>query len=70
MKASISVLCTPVGAILIGLVMDRIGRKKACLLTCLPLLASWIIATFSSSDNIYPFYTFRLLAGIGAGIQM
>ncbi|XP_060872174.1 facilitated trehalose transporter Tret1-like isoform X2 [Metopolophium dirhodum] len=66
--ASISVLCTPVGAFLVGLVMDRIGRKKACLLTCLPLLASWIIATISSSDNIYTFYAFRLLAGIGAGM--
>ncbi|XP_022181236.1 facilitated trehalose transporter Tret1-2 homolog isoform X2 [Myzus persicae] len=65
---SISVLCTPVGAFLVGLEMDKIGRKKACLLTCLPLLASWTIVTVSSSDNIYTFYAFRLLAGIGAGM--
>lgn len=67
---SISILCTPVGAFLVGLVMDRIGRKNACLLTCLPLLASWIIVTISSSENIYSFYAFRLLAGIGAGMTM
>ncbi|XP_060851884.1 facilitated trehalose transporter Tret1-like [Rhopalosiphum padi] len=65
---SISVLCTPVGAFFVGLVMDRIGRKNACLLTCLPLLASWTIVTISSTDNIYTCYVFRLLGGIGAGM--
>jgi len=70
MKASISVLCTPVGAFFVGMMMDKIGRKKACLLTCLPLLVSWTIVTILSSDNIYTFYAFRLLAGIGAGTNV
>ncbi|KAF0757671.1 facilitated trehalose transporter Tret1-like isoform X1 [Aphis craccivora] len=65
---SISVLCIPVGAILVGLVMDKIGRKYACLLTCFPLLASWTTVTISSSDNIYTCYAFRVLGGIGAGM--
>ncbi|XP_025199124.1 facilitated trehalose transporter Tret1-like [Melanaphis sacchari] len=65
---SISVLCTPVGAFFVGLVMDKIGRKNSCLLTCLPLLASWTTVTISSSDNIYACYAFRLLGGIGAGM--
>ncbi|CAH1736010.1 unnamed protein product [Aphis gossypii] len=65
---SISVLCIPIGAILVGLVMDKIGRKNACLLTCFPLLASWTTVTISSSDNIYTCYAFRVLGGIGAGM--
>ncbi|XP_050060368.1 facilitated trehalose transporter Tret1-like isoform X3 [Aphis gossypii] len=66
---SISVLCIPIGAILVGLVMDKIGRKNACLLTCFPLLASWTTVTISSSDNIYTCYAFRVLGGIGADLE-
>lgn len=47
--------------------MDRIGRKKACILTCLILLLSWTTAAFTTSDKIYLFFGFRILAGIGGG---
>lgn len=67
-KASIMALFTPIGALIVGPIMDRIGRKKACLLTCLPLLTSWTISAVSSSDNVYMFYASRMLAGIGGGI--
>lgn len=70
MKASILALCTPVGSFLIGIIMDRIGRKKACFWTCLPLLASWLLTLCTSSDSIYMFYASRMFAGIGAGIYV
>lgn len=66
-KASILALCIPVGAFLIGLIMDRVGRKYACLLTCLPLLVSWVTAAITSSGSIYMFYVSRMFAGIGTG---
>ncbi|VVC29028.1 Sugar transporter, conserved site,Major facilitator superfamily domain,Major facilitator, sugar [Cinara cedri] len=65
---SILALFTPVGALFIGVIMDRIGRKKSCLLTCIPLLMSWILGALSSSDSIYLFVVSRTLAGIGAGM--
>lgn len=67
MKASILSLCIPVGSFLVGQIMDRMGRKKTCFLCTFPLLASWIIVSASSTDNVYMFIAFRIFAGIGAG---
>lgn len=69
MKASILALCIPIGAFVIGLVVDRIGRKYGCLLTCIPFLASWLISAIIRSDGIFMFLTSRILAGIGSGIN-
>ncbi|XP_025410444.1 facilitated trehalose transporter Tret1-like isoform X2 [Sipha flava] len=65
---SVVALCIPIGALIIGQLMDRIGRKKACIITCLILLSSWTVATFMTSDEIYWFFAFRILAGIGGGM--
>ncbi|XP_050434545.1 uncharacterized protein LOC126841851 isoform X2 [Adelges cooleyi] len=67
---SMLVLCTPIGAVLIGVIMDRIGRKKACLLTCVPLLIAWSIASIATifPDHIGLFYACRVFAGIGGGM--
>ncbi|XP_050434543.1 facilitated trehalose transporter Tret1-like [Adelges cooleyi] len=65
---SVMPLCTPLGAIFIGPLMDRIGRKNACFWTCLPLLASWLFAVATTNDNIALFYISRIFAGIGSGM--
>ncbi|KAE9539943.1 hypothetical protein AGLY_005195, partial [Aphis glycines] len=65
---SILVLCTPIGAISIGVIMDRIGRKNAFLLTCVPLLISWSIASVARPENMGLIYACRFFAGIGGGM--
>ncbi|XP_050546163.1 uncharacterized protein LOC126908292 [Daktulosphaira vitifoliae] len=66
---SLLALSTPLGAILIGPLMDRIGRKNACFWSCLPLLTSWLLALVTNSNNIVLFYLSRLCAGIGSGMS-
>lgn len=61
------VICTPIGAITIGVIMDRIGRKNAFLLTCVLLLISWSIASMVHRENISLIYLCRFFAGIGGG---
>uniref|UniRef100_A0A2H8TRH6 Sugar transporter ERD6 n=1 Tax=Melanaphis sacchari TaxID=742174 RepID=A0A2H8TRH6_9HEMI len=65
---SILVLCTPIGAIAIGIIMDRIGRKNAFLLTTVPLLISWSIASVARPENMSLIYACRFFAGIGGGM--
>ncbi|XP_050434547.1 facilitated trehalose transporter Tret1-like [Adelges cooleyi] len=65
---SIVPLCTPLGSILVGPIMERFGRKNACLCTCLPLLVSWLLAVGMTFDNIVWFYVSRICAGIGCGM--
>lgn len=67
LTAGILVLCTPIGAITIGMIMDRIGRKNALLLINMPLLISWAIAALASPKNMVLIYGSRVFAGIGAG---
>ncbi|XP_060872179.1 uncharacterized protein LOC132946285 isoform X2 [Metopolophium dirhodum] len=65
---SILVFCTPIGAITIGVIMDRIGRKNAFLLTSVPLLISWSIASVARPENMRLIYACRFFAGIGGGM--
>ncbi|XP_026822942.1 sugar transporter ERD6-like 7 [Rhopalosiphum maidis] len=65
---SILVFCTPIGAIAIGIIMDRIGRKNAFLLTSVPLLISWSIASIARPENMVLIYACRFFAGIGGGM--
>ncbi|XP_016660677.1 facilitated trehalose transporter Tret1 isoform X3 [Acyrthosiphon pisum] len=62
---SILVFCTPIGAITIGVIMDRIGRKNAFLLTSGTLLISWSIASVARPENMRLIYACRFFAGIG-----
>lgn len=65
---SILVFCTPIGAIAIGVIMDMIGRKNAFLLTSVPLLISWSIASVARPENMCLIYAGRFFAGIGGGM--
>lgn len=65
--ASILVICTPIGTIAIGVIMDRIGRKNAFLVTCVPLLISWSIASVARPEDMSLIYACRVFAGIGGG---
>jgi len=65
--ADIVVICTPIGWIGIGLIMDRIGRRNAILLAYVPLLMSWSIASVAKRENMGLIYASRFFAGIGGG---
>ncbi|XP_025410402.1 facilitated trehalose transporter Tret1-like isoform X2 [Sipha flava] len=65
---SILVVCTPIGTIAIGVIMDRIGRKNAFLVTCVPLLISWSIASVVRPEDMSLIYACRVFAGIGGGM--
>lgn len=57
---------TPVGCILSGWLMDRIGRKRTLLITEIPLILGWII--IASASTIEMIYIGRVLVGLGSGM--
>ncbi|KAK9754058.1 Sugar transporter [Popillia japonica] len=65
--ASIVTLALPPGALAVGPLMDKFGRKKVCMLTSLPFMCSWILQ--SRSTEVWHMYLARILAGIAAGLS-
>lgn len=55
----------PLGSLTIGVLMDKFGRKKMCILTALPFMLSWMLHTFAT--NVWYIYAARVVAGFGAG---
>ncbi|KAJ8680356.1 hypothetical protein QAD02_016143 [Eretmocerus hayati] len=65
--ASLSTISLPIGALMFGPLMDRYGRKKVCLGSCLPSLVSWAILMKGHSPN--EVYFARIIAGFSAGLS-
>lgn len=63
--ASIVTICLPIGSFIVGPLMDRFGRRRMALLTCLPFLLGWILMYVAT--NVFYIYAARVFAGIGAG---
>lgn len=59
-------MATPVGCILTGHLMDIIGRKKAILLTQVPVILGWLL--IASATNVPMIYCGRMLTGLGSGM--
>lgn len=66
LSASIASMATPAGCILTGWLMDAIGRKKAILITQVPVILGWII--IASATNVPMIYAGRMLTGLGSGM--
>ncbi|XP_066251960.1 facilitated trehalose transporter Tret1-like [Euwallacea similis] len=64
--ASIVAIALPLGSLCIGPIMDRLGRKKTCILTTIPFLISWALHAFAT--NVWYIYAARIVAGFGAGL--
>lgn len=58
---------TPVGACLIGVIMDKMGRKKANIMATIPCLLSYFLTYNVTSDQIALLYVARFLAGVAGG---
>lgn len=65
-SASLSSASTPIGCILSGILMDRIGRKKTLLITEVPSILGWLL--ISTASNVEMIYCGRLLVGFGSGM--
>ncbi|XP_066144688.1 facilitated trehalose transporter Tret1-like [Euwallacea fornicatus] len=61
--ASVVAIVLPLGSLCVGPIMDRLGRKKTCILTTIPFLISWALHAFAT--NIWCIYTARIVAGFG-----
>ncbi|KAH1011203.1 hypothetical protein HUJ04_000622 [Dendroctonus ponderosae] len=65
--ASLVTASLPLGALTIGALMDRFGRKKMCMLTALPFAISWMLLNFAT--NVWYIYAARIIAGFGGGLS-
>lgn len=59
-------MATPVGCILTGWLMDVIGRRKAILVTQIPVFCGWLLIAFAT--NLPMIYIGRMLTGLGSGM--
>ncbi|KAJ8893558.1 hypothetical protein PR048_006157 [Dryococelus australis] len=44
-------ICTPVGSLLSGLALERLGRKRSMMVVNVPLLVSWVLFYFVNSPS-------------------
>lgn len=63
--ASLVTIGTLIGSLVTGPLMDRLGRKTTCQLSCLPLAAAWVLVCLAQSVGML--YVGRLLSGVGGG---
>lgn len=59
--ASLPVMVVPIGALLTGLCMDKIGRLNTIRVACVPYIIGWILIALA--DNIWMLYIGRFLTG-------
>lgn len=65
LSASLVTIFLPIGAFIIGPLMDSFGRKRMALVTCVPFLISWTIVALAT--KVWHIYLARIVAGISAG---
>ena len=68
--ASLVTLSLPVGALSVGPLMDLFGRKKMCIIACVPNIISWILVI--CADNRVSIDTIlwaRCIAGFAGGLS-
>ncbi|XP_043472225.1 facilitated trehalose transporter Tret1-2 homolog [Leptopilina heterotoma] len=63
---SLMTIGVPIGSLLVGPLMDKFGRKKLCLFSCIPMMISWLILIMANSINLI--YISRFIAGFSSGL--
>ncbi|KAL1501226.1 hypothetical protein ABEB36_006593 [Hypothenemus hampei] len=64
--ASIVNISLPLGSLCVGPLMDKVGRKKTCIIAAFPFLLSW--ALHSAANNVWFIFIARIIAGFGGGL--
>ncbi|KAJ8680355.1 hypothetical protein QAD02_016142 [Eretmocerus hayati] len=65
--ASLVTISVPIGALIVGPLMDKFGRKKICLLTCIPNIISW--AMMMTTNSVPIICAARVIAGFSSGLS-
>ncbi|KAL7286233.1 hypothetical protein TKK_0019489 [Trichogramma kaykai] len=65
--ASLVTLSLPCGSLFVGPLMDYFGRKKICIISCIPSIISWIFLIVAKSEVLI--YIARIIAGISGGLS-
>nr|CAH7737889.1 unnamed protein product [Callosobruchus chinensis] len=65
--ASIVTIALPLGAAIIGPIMDKFGRKKTCLMANIPFSIAWLL--HYTATNVWYIYIARIIAGFSGGLS-
>ena len=60
-------ICQPLGSVLSGIVLERLGRKKSMILVNFPHLIGWFIFYFATSVPML--YVSSVIMGLGIGFM-
>lgn len=63
--ASIPTLICPVGLLVVGILTDKIGRRKALQVAYVPIIVSWIIIAYA--DSVKTIIIGRVILGTTMG---
>ncbi|KAL4105324.1 hypothetical protein QTP88_020572 [Uroleucon formosanum] len=63
--ASIPILVCPIGLLLIGILTDKLGRRKALQINYIPTIISWLVLAYA--DSLKLIMIGRIILGIGLG---
>ncbi|XP_065166979.1 facilitated trehalose transporter Tret1-2 homolog [Atheta coriaria] len=65
--ASLVTLSLPLGALIVGSLMDKFGRKRIAMLTTIPFTTGWLLHYWAQNVNMI--YAARIIAGFGSGLS-
>lgn len=60
-------ICQPIGSILSGVIVEKLGRKRAMMVVNIPHIVAWIMLYFSK--NVETVFIANLLLGLGVGFM-
>ncbi|XP_060856992.1 facilitated trehalose transporter Tret1-like [Metopolophium dirhodum] len=63
--ASVPILVCPIGLLVIGILTDKLGRRKALQVGYIPLIVSWLVLAYANSLKLIMIG--RIILGIGLG---